>query len=108
VARINRWSTGSLVPDLIIVLDVPADVGLGRFATPADRIEAEPREFHERVRQGFLNLAEAEPHRYLLIDGSLPQAEITMAIQHRVLTILPDPIPVATEDVTTTMPAIKD
>jgi dTMP kinase len=108
VARINRWATGSLVPDLTIVLDVPAEIGLERFATPADRIESEPREFHERVRQGFLSLAEAEPHRYLVIDGTLPQAEITKAIQHRVLTILPDPIPVAAEEVTTTMPAIKD
>lgn len=108
VARVNQWATDGLLPDLTIVLDVPAEVGLGRFATPADRIESEPREFHERVQRGFLQLAEAEPHRYVVIDGTLPQEEITKEIQRRVLTILPDPIPVAAEEVTTTMPAIRD
>jgi dTMP kinase len=108
VARVNQWATGNLIPDLTVILDVPADVGLGRFATPADRIESEPLEFHERVRRGFLRLAETQPHRYVVIDGTRPQTDITKEIQRRVLTILPDPIPVAAEEVTTTMPAIKD
>jgi dTMP kinase len=108
IARVNAWATGGLVPDLTIVLDVPADVGLGRFASPADRLESEPREFHERVRRGFRALAEAEPHRYLVIDGGQPQEAITKQLQDRVREILPDPIPAASEDVTSTFPAITD
>jgi dTMP kinase len=108
VSDLNRWATSGLVPDLTIVLDVPAEVGLTRFASPADRIESEPREFHERVRRGFRALAEAEPHRYLVIDGTQSQAEISRKIHDRVREILPDPIPASAEDETSTMPAIRD
>jgi dTMP kinase len=108
IAKVNTWATGGLAPDLTIVLDVPADVGLGRFASPADRIESEPREFHERVRRGFRALAEAEPHRYLVVDASQPQAVITRQLQDRIREILPDPVPAASEDITSTFPAITD
>ncbi|MFL6055242.1 MAG: dTMP kinase [Actinoallomurus sp.] len=108
IAEVNRWATSGLTPDLTIILDVPSDVGLGRFASPADRMESEPREFHERVRRGFRALAEAEAHRYLVIDGTQPQAEITRQIHDRVRAILPDPVPATAEAVTSTMPAIND
>ena len=108
IAELNRWATSGLVPDLTIVLDVPAEVGLTRFASPADRIESEPRDFHERVRRGFRALAEAEPHRYLVIDGTQQQAEISRKIHDRVRAILPDPIPPSAEDETSTIPVITD
>jgi dTMP kinase len=108
IAEVNKWATGGLVPDLTVLLDVPPAVGLGRFASPADRIESEPQEFHERVRRGFRRLAEAEPHRYLVVDAGLPQAVITREIQDRLREILPDPVPAAAEDVTSTFPAITD
>jgi dTMP kinase len=108
IAEVNKWATGGLAADLTIVLDVPSDVGLGRVAPSPDRMESEPQEFHERVRRGFRALAEAEPHRYLVIDARQPQAVITREIQDRVRDILPDPIPAGTEDVTSTFPAITD
>ncbi|MGH3374377.1 MAG: dTMP kinase [Actinoallomurus sp.] len=108
IAEVNRWATSDLTPDLTIILDVPSDVGLTRFASPADRIESEPREFHERVRRGFRALADAEPHRYLVIDGTLAQTEISRKIHDRVRAILPDPIPPSAEDETSTFSAIKD
>ncbi|MCO5968275.1 dTMP kinase [Actinoallomurus soli] len=108
IAEVNRWATGGLTPDLTIVLDVPSEVGLNRFASPADRIESEPREFHERVRRGFRALAEAEPHRYLVIDAAQPQEDITRQIRDRVRAILPDPVPATAEAVTSTMPVITD
>jgi dTMP kinase len=108
IADVNRWATGGLTPDLTIVLDVPAEIGLGRFASPADRIESEPREFHERVRRGFRRLAEAEPHRYLVVDATGTQAEISRRIHDRVREILPDPVPEGSEAVTSTMPIITD
>ncbi|MBX6382661.1 MAG: dTMP kinase [Microbispora sp.] len=108
VARINRWATGGLVPDLTVLIDVPPAVGLQRMASPADRIEAEPLEFHERVRREFRALAAAEPDRYLVVDGTLDQREVTRLIQDRVREILPDPVPQEAEEATGTMPAIRD
>jgi dTMP kinase len=108
IARVNAWAIGGLLPDLTVLLELPPEQGLGRLASPADRIESEPREFHERVREGFRALAEADPDRYLIVDASRPQAEITREIQYRIREILPDPIPAGTEDVTSTFPAITD
>ena len=78
------------------------------MASPADRIEAEPLEFHERVRREFRALAAAAPDRYLVVDGQRTQQEISLLIQDRVREILPDPVPQETEAVTGTMPAIRD
>lgn len=108
IAGVNSWATAGLVPDLTILLDVPPETGFGRLASPADRMESEPQEFHERVRRGFRKLAEADPDRYLILDAGLPQAQITRLIQDRVREILPDPIPAGTEDITSTFPAITD
>ncbi|MEU7889697.1 dTMP kinase [Microbispora bryophytorum] len=108
VARINKWATGGLVPDLTVLIDVPPAVGLRRMASPADRIEAEPLEFHERVRREFRALAAADPDRYLVVDGTLDQREVTHLIQDRVREILPDPVPQEAEEATGTMPAIRD
>ena len=108
VARINEWATGGLVPDLTVVLDVPPAVGLRRMGSPADRLEAEPLEFHERVRRELRALAAAEPERYLVVDGTLPQEEVTRIIQDRVREILPDPVPQEAEAATGTLPAIRD
>ncbi|MFB4320094.1 dTMP kinase [Actinomadura sp. 21ATH] len=108
IARVNAWAIGGLLPDLTVLLEVPPETGLGRLASPADRIESEPAEFHDRVRLGFRALAEADPDRYLVVDASRPQAEITREIQYRIREILPDPIPAGTEDITSTFPAITD
>ncbi|MET8140031.1 dTMP kinase [Sphaerisporangium sp. NPDC005288] len=108
VAKVNSWATSGLVPDLTVLIDVPPSVGLTRMASPADRIEAEPLEFHERVRREFRALAAAEPDRYLVVDGQRTQQEISLLIQDRVREILPDPVPQETEAITGTMPAIRD
>jgi dTMP kinase len=83
VARINRWATETLYPTLTILIDLPAVVGLGRLKS-MDRLESEPIEFHERVRQEFLQLALLDPERYLVIDGTMPIQEIYEAIIARV------------------------
>lgn len=67
---IARWSTGDLNPDLTIVLDVAPDIGLAR-AGDHDRIEAEPLDFHERVRQYFLDsAADSDSHVVIMADGT--------------------------------------
>ncbi|MBG0826832.1 dTMP kinase [Planomonospora sp. ID67723] len=108
VARINAWATGGLVPDLTILIDTPPSVGLARLGGAADRIESEPLEFHERVRREFRALAAADPGRYAVVDGTLAQEEISRLIHDRVREILPDPVPQEAEDITGTMPAIRD
>lgn len=88
VERVNRWATGDLRPHLTVVLDLAPEAGLGRF-TERDRIEGESVEFHQRVRQGFLDLADADPDHYAVLDARAPIEEISAAIQARVEVLLP-------------------
>ena len=91
VAAVNQVATGGLQPDLTILIDLPADIGLQRARLRAngqlDRMEQEDAEFFEAVRQGYLELAKAEPNRFLVLDGSQSietlQAEIWNAVQPR-------------------------
>ncbi|WP_344463024.1 dTMP kinase [Kitasatospora kazusensis] len=89
VARISRWATGGLVPDLTVVLDVDPTAARERFTEALDRLESEPTEFHTRVRSGFLALAAADPARYLVVDGSRQPSSVTTAIRHRLDRELP-------------------
>jgi dTMP kinase len=107
IARFNRWATGGRIPDLTILLDMDPMAGLSRRARSADRLEAEPADFHLRVRAGFLALARAEPARYLVLDADRPPAEITRDIQERIRELLPDPVPSAAEASTGDFPAIR-
>ena len=66
-----RWATGDLRPHLTVLLDLPPQQGLARFEE-RDRIEAESVEFHERVREMFLQLAGAAPEHYLVVDARRP------------------------------------
>jgi dTMP kinase len=108
IARFNWWATGGRVPDLTILLDMDPMAGLQRRARSADRLEAEPAEFHQRVRAGFLALARAEPARYLVLDADRPAVEITRDIQERIRDMLPDPVPSVAEANTGDFPAIKE
>lgn len=91
-----------------MLIDTPPSVGLARLGGAADRIESEPLEFHERVRREFRALAAASPDRYLVIDGTLAQDQISLLIHDRVREVLPDPVPRESEDATGTIPVIRD
>ena len=69
IGRISRWATESLFPTLTIVLDQDPAIGLTRIKE-TDRLESEPIEFHQRIRQEFLDLAMQDPERYLVIDAT--------------------------------------
>ena len=73
LTTLHRFALGSFTPDLTVILDLPAEVGLARVATRAsvgDRFERLDRAFHERLRQGFRQIAAGSGGRCVLIDGS--------------------------------------
>jgi dTMP kinase len=86
VSRISSWATESLTPSLTIILDLPAEIGLGRLHT-TDRLESEPLNFHERVRQEYLNMAQIDPERYLVVDARQSIEQIHSTIIERVSTL---------------------
>ena len=83
VARISRWATESLFPTLTIIIDLPPQVGLARLKSK-DRLESQPMDFHERVRQEFLQIAALDPERYVIIDGNQSIEDTHTAIITRV------------------------
>lgn len=78
-------ATRGLRSDLVVLLDVPVEIGLARKRDEAgrDQIGGESHAFHERVRQGYLALAREEPERWLVLDGCRPPAELVDAIWQR-------------------------
>lgn len=75
--KLNDFATEGLLPDLTILLDIPPEVSWERLAsrqaataTSADRIELAGQEFHRRLREGFLELAKAEPGRFVVIEAT--------------------------------------
>jgi dTMP kinase len=94
VARLSRWATDGLVPDLTVVLDLHPMVTKARRAKDAarsgeDRLESLPDDFHERVRARFLGLARREPHRYFVVDAGLGVDEIQQRVRRRAQDVLP-------------------
>jgi dTMP kinase len=88
VEAVQRWATRDLRPNLTILLDLEPTAGLARFET-RDRIEGESLEFHQRVRAKFLELAEADPDHYLVLDARAPIEQVHQQIRDRVHPLLP-------------------
>ena len=87
VRSMSLWATHDLLPDLTVLLDIDPAVGLSRVQSP-DRLESEPIDYHQRVRQAFLDIASTDPQRYLVVDASQDAHAIAEQIQHRVTTML--------------------
>ena len=91
VRELSLWATEGLLPDLTILLDLDEASSRSRLdaaRTEYDRLEAEPDSFHARVRRGFLDLAEAEPERFLVLDATRPVDEIATLVRERVAGML--------------------
>jgi dTMP kinase len=80
IERLSTWATGGLWPQLTVVLDIDPAIGLTRFDTPADRLEAEPLAFHQRVRERFLELSTRNPERYLVLDATRPAEDVAASV----------------------------
>lgn len=89
IARVSRWASDGLRPDLTILLDLDPEVGHARFTEAPDRLEAEPQSFHHLVRSAFLDLAAADPDHYLVVDAAQEPDAVTTAIRHRLDRELP-------------------
>ena len=80
ISRLEQLTVGDTRPDLTLIIDVPPTIGLERAsrrrgAHGADRFESETLEFHDKLRQAYLELAEHEPERCVVIDGT-PEASV--------------------------------
>jgi dTMP kinase len=80
---LNMWAVDDLVPDLTVVIDVSAAEGRARRGDVHDRLESEADAFHESIRAHYLAMAQGNPQRYLVVDGTLPPDEIHTAVVER-------------------------
>jgi dTMP kinase len=91
VRDLSLWAVEGLLPHLTLLLDLDETVARTRLDAADkvfDRLEAEKGEFHARVRAAFLDLAAAEPDRFLVLDASLPVDELASLIRARVGALL--------------------
>lgn len=85
VRRINDWAIDGCWPELVVLIDVDPSLLAERMAgRELDRFEQETDDFHDRVRAGFRTLAEHEPDRWIVVDGSGPADEVTAHITRAV------------------------
>ena len=90
--KLNDYATGGLWPDITFLLDLPAEVGLGRalarngregLTQSEGRFEAEALAFHQRIREGFLARAARWPQRFRVLDAAqTPDAIVSQAMKH--------------------------
>lgn len=91
VRDLSLWAAEGLLPHLTVLLDLDEVTARSRLDAAHkvfDRLEAEKNEFHARVRAAFLQLAAAEPERFLVVDAQAPAAEIAAIIRARVEPLL--------------------
>jgi dTMP kinase len=80
---LNMWAVDHLVPDLTVVIDVSAQEGRRRRGEVHDRLESEADTFHEAVRAHYLAMAQGNPQRYLVVDGTLSAEQIHAQVLDR-------------------------
>ncbi len=99
IADLNRWATGGVEPDLVILLDVDPAAGLARASkdTGPDRLEAAGLEFHRLVRSAYRRRAAIDPERYLVLDTTQPVEDVHARIRERVGGLLGLPAAAAVE-----------
>ena len=80
IRNLSLWATGGVWPDLIVLLDVPEAEADFRLGSSRDRMESEPASFHAAVIEGFRSQAEADPDRWVVIDGTPSIEEVSAAV----------------------------
>ncbi len=92
IERLAEWVQQGLEPDMTILLDAPAEVGMQRAAErgEGDRMDNEELAFYQRVRTGYLTLADMHPERFAVVDASRPLPEVQGSIEAKLNTIFSD------------------
>jgi dTMP kinase len=85
---VNSFVTDDLHPEIIVLLDLSAEQGLERKRMKLDVFEREEFLFHQKVREGYLKMAAADPERWMVVDATLPEAKIREMIWERVSQLL--------------------
>ena len=98
IASLERVAVGRTRPDLTLMLDLPAEIGLARAEArrgreAADRFEREGLATHKALRQAFLDIAASEPGRCVVIDADMSPDAVANAVWAAVATRLPGPTP---------------
>ena len=90
VYEVNRPAIGKYMPDVTILLDLPAEIGIARKKDQAelDRMEQESLDFHRKVAEGYRTLAKRDPERIKTIDATLPVDTICDMIKDKVQALL--------------------
>lgn len=82
--RLVEWTSGGLLPDLVVLLTVAVDTADDRLGDQRDRMESEDADFATRVVAGFTALAEADPHRWVVVDGAGSVEEVATRVARAV------------------------
>jgi dTMP kinase len=90
IAELSAWATEGLLPDLVVLLEVPLSVSEQRTGGARDRLEAAGRDFHRRVHDGFLQQAIEDPERFAVVDGTQPVDAVSQAVWEIVGIRFPD------------------
>tara|TARA_B100000953_G_scaffold200491_1_gene165222 strand:- start:1854 stop:2474 length:621 start_codon:yes stop_codon:yes gene_type:complete len=80
VRDLSIFATNGLLPDLTVLIDVPVDESMRRRTDTPDRFESETIEFHQKVREGYLTLAESASEKWAVIDGSGPLEHVSVLV----------------------------
>lgn len=91
ILALSRWATEGLIPHLTIVLDIDPEVAAARMSARGESnyLDQENQQFHQRVRQTYLNRAQKDPERYVVLDASVTQEELAGQILAAVHARLP-------------------
>ncbi|WP_313279461.1 dTMP kinase [Timonella senegalensis] len=94
IRGLSLWATQGLMPVVTVLLDISPAAGAARFTDAPDRLESAGDEFHERTRQAYLNMAAAEPERFVTVDahGSIEEiaALVRAGVARRLAEIFPE------------------
>jgi dTMP kinase len=90
VLTLNVWGTQGLFPDLVILLHVEPELGLLRSTEAPDRMELEGRDFHAKVADAYLKIAEEHPERFVVVDADKPPADVFVGVKDALHQVLKD------------------
>jgi dTMP kinase len=90
VLTLNVWATQGLFPDLVVLLHLEPERGLLRSTESPDRMEMEGQDFHAKVADAYLKIAEEHPERFVVIDADRPQDEVFGDVREAIHKVLAD------------------